>query len=474
MSARSRHLLLLCAVVAVVTAASALIVVSLPESKQSTVSAAAGAVVGPTRPNVLLVVLDDARYDALAYLPKTRSWLAWAARRYTSARTTVPACCPSRAALLTGRYPHNNGVLLQTDSASLDGDHTLMAYAKEAGYATAWAGKFLVGWPYGTPPPYADRSTVIKGGYGDYQAWVDGKPRTVSEYSTTFLGRQLRSYLTGFEADDSRPWLAVWAPQAPHVDGGFTSLATPEARHARTPVAPCAKPGEADRADKPPHVSWTAPDPAHAEALCESQVRALMSVDDQLDALFRQLKRTGEVGSTMIVITSDNGTHWGENGWSSAFYPYEPSVRVPLWVRWDGHVRAGADARLASLVDVLPTLLSTWQLEPTEPVDGRSLLSTATRSDYLTEYFYDGASNGPFPGWAALTNGKRVYIETYGLTSAGEPRVFREYYRLDSDPGEQVNVLRDADPGNDPPRSELAALAASLAAARTCIGTTCP
>jgi arylsulfatase A-like enzyme len=473
MTSRSRRLLLLCvAVLALIAGASAL-VVSLPGEKPSAVSTTPPAVVGPTRPNVLLVVLDDARYDAMTHLPKPRSWLAWAARRYTSARTTTPACCPSSAALLSGRYPHNNGVLRQDAATQLDGDRTILAYAKAAGYATAWVGKLPGGWPGGAAPAYVDRRTVVRGGYVDYQADVDGTSRTVHEYATTFLGRQLRSYLAGFEADDSRPWLAYWAPPAPRVAGGYKTLATPAARHAAARVPACARAGEADLADKPAHVRWTPADPAYAEALCESQLRALMSVDDELAAVFRQLRQTGEGGSTMIVVTSDNGEQWGENDWFSTFYAYEPSVRVPLWVRWDGHLRPGADRRLASLVDILPTLLAAWQVTPTEPVDGRSLLSPATRSDYLTEYFHDDA-NGPYPSWAALTNGKRAYIETYTVTPTGATTVFKEYYRLRSDPDEQVNVLKDNDPRDDPPASELADLAASLAAARTCIGTACP
>jgi N-acetylglucosamine-6-sulfatase len=436
---------------------------------------ASAATVGPNSPNVLLVNLDDARYDAFNYMPKARSWLFGTARRYLSNRVTIPSCCPSRSSMFTGRYSHNNGVKIQTDATKLDKDYTLMRYLKDAGYLTGMSGKFLVDWPGSTPPPYFDKHTVITGGYYNYSAWVDSTTaRTVSTYSTTFLASQLRSYLTGFEAQDSRPWFAYYAPQAPHVAGGWKSLATPETKYASTPVATCAKPGEADRSDKPQYLRWVAPDPAYVEALCESQIRTLWSVDDELDRIFTQLKSTGELADTLIIVTSDNGNHWGEQSWFTKFTPYEAAMRVPLVVRWDGQVTAGTDTRMTSAIDLLPTILGILGRQPAKPLDGRSILSSTLRVRYFSEYFLDTESNGPEPTWASLMTPTRKYVENYTVDSQGNTTVFREFYRLDSDPGELVNILHDGNTANDPSASTLATWANQLAAARTCAGSTCP
>ena len=68
-------------------------------------------------------------------------------RRYTQMFVADPSCCPSRASLMTGRYPHNNGVQDQQDGPLFDGPHSMACYLRTAGYATYIDGKFLTTWP---------------------------------------------------------------------------------------------------------------------------------------------------------------------------------------------------------------------------------------------------------------------------------------------------------------------------------------
>ena len=426
------------------------------------------------RPNILLINFDDARFDMWQNLPKTNAWLA-SGVTYSNFRASIPSCCPSRASLFTGRYPHNDGVTLQSSGTNLAGQPTLMSYLKTAGYRTAMAGKFLNSWPKSTPPPGFDKHTVIGGGYYNYSAWVDGVFRTVSQYSTTFLGQQLRGYLRGFESSDATPWLGYLAPQAPHVNGGWKSLPIPETKYATAPAGPCAKPGEQDRSDKPPYVSWVKPDPAYQETDCEAQIRTEMSVDDEIDLTMRQLQADGELSNTMVMVTSDNGYFWGEHGWIEKWLPYEPAVRVPLKVRWDGHLMARTDTRLASMVDIVPTVLEVIGVTPTVTVDGRSLFRTDNlRYNIYSEYFNDPENGSTIPSWASLTDMGRKYIESYIPNSSGGVTTFKEYYNLTNDPGELVNVLRDGNSANDPSSADLTWLTQRLASVRTCKGTGCP
>jgi arylsulfatase A-like enzyme len=422
------------------------------------------------RPNVLLVNMDDARFDALNYMPKTSQWLS-SGVNYPNSYVTIPSCCPSRSTLFTGRYSHNNGIRLQGDGLLLDKDFTLANYLDTAGYQTAMAGKFLLSWPDATAPPNFDKHTIIKGGYTNYNARVEGVSRRVAEYSTTFLGSSLRGYVRGFESNDAAPWFAYFAPQAPHIVGGWKSLAVPEAKYASAAVGNCVQTGEPDKSDKPPHMSWVTPDPAYVKSLCESQARTLMSVDDQIDLMLTQLTADGELANTIVIVTSDNGHMWGDHDRWEKFVAYEPSVRVPLRIRWDGRLTAGTDQRRTETVDLLPTILQAAGITPRKTLDGKSLLAPNTRTDTFAEYFYDNAANGPTPSWASLSNGARKYIETYD--TAGNV-TFREYYRLATDPLELTNVLRDGSTANDPPAAELTQLGQQLAAARTCSGTQCP
>jgi len=198
------------------------------------------------RPNILILNMDDARFDALSYMSRTRNIMS-SSVSFTQARVAIPSCCPSRSVLFSGRYSHNNGVRHQADTPSFDSEHSTARYLKGAGYMTAMSGKFLNQWPLTTRPPYFDKSTVINGGYYDYAASIEGVVRRSTLYSTTFLGNQLRSYLSGFEAQDSTPWLAYFATTAPHTVTTDTGekLAVPESKYANAAVGQCVQPSPA-------------------------------------------------------------------------------------------------------------------------------------------------------------------------------------------------------------------------------------
>jgi len=81
------------------------------------------------QPNIFFYNLDDLRdafpgaIDPLQFMPKTRAWMA-SGRRYTQMFVADPSCCPSRSSLMTGRYPHNNGVHNQQDGPNFDSSHS--------------------------------------------------------------------------------------------------------------------------------------------------------------------------------------------------------------------------------------------------------------------------------------------------------------------------------------------------------------
>jgi arylsulfatase A-like enzyme len=184
------------------------------------------------------------------------------------------------------------------------------------------------------------------------------------------------------------------------------------------------------------------------------------------------------LADTLVILTSDNGFNWGEHGRIEKFVPYEPSVRVPLLVRWPGHVGSGSDARLVSYLDLLPTILDAAGISlpagaPT--LDGRSLLPRPTRTAMFSEYFADPA-NGTDDGvpsvdtWRMVRRGDVKYIQTY---DAAGTVTFREYYDLATDRAENTNLLADGDPANDPPAAEVASLRTLLDTFATCAGAAC-
>jgi arylsulfatase A-like enzyme len=426
---------------------------------------------------VLLINTDDQRWDTMNLLPKTSAWMS-SGTVLPNFSDAIPSCCPSRSAMFSGRYPQNDGVHIQSDGTALDMDHTLMAYLHGAGYHTAMAGKFLNPWPLTSAPPFFDAFTTIKAGYKSYQANVDGvltslttTATTPRNYSTLFLADRLAGYIDGFETDDAAPWFAYYAPHAPHpAFRGITSPAVPEDRYATVPVT-CLRPNESNRSDKPRYVRNLTYDAAQYTLICESQARAILSIDDAVDELMSRLDADGELANTLVVFTSDNGYLWGEHGRVAKFVPYLPSNRVPLLIRWDGHVPAGRDPRLASHVDLLPTILEAAGVvrrADAPALDGRSLLQPDTRPYLLTQYYADSA-NGKVPTWAALYDRRQHYIETFDAAGAV---TFRELYDVTVDPAENVNLLyRNTNPAVT---ARAATWSAALTLARGCAGVTCP
>jgi arylsulfatase A-like enzyme len=95
-------------------------------------------------PNVLVFMTDDQRgRGALDAMPSVREWFVQGGRRFPRAIATTPVCCPSRASVFTGRYAHNHGVRSNNDGSSLNHATTMQRHLQDAGYLTAYAGKFL-------------------------------------------------------------------------------------------------------------------------------------------------------------------------------------------------------------------------------------------------------------------------------------------------------------------------------------------
>ncbi len=421
------------------------------------------------RPNVVVINLDDMRADLTPYLPKVRQWLVDGGTTFRNGYVSTPSCCPSRASLMSGRYVHNNGQF-QQQTLGFNLNLTVQRYLHDAGYLTGHAGKFLHWLDLSVEAPHFDRWTYFKGGYENAYMNFDGTVRRSQGYSTTIVFDRAVEYVDDFERrDDARPFYLHLAPVAPHAP----SIAEP--RYASVTV-PAHQPDpsymEADRADKPPFVRSQNQTPAAALATRTAMVRTLYTVDDQVDRLMRHLQATGELANTLVIFTSDNGFLLGEHKATEKFLPYRKAVEVPLLLRWPGRVPAGAvDDRLVTHVDVLPTILAATGVTQTHAtLDGRDLLSGHTRQRALIEYWHDANNSRTIPTWASIRTAAYQYSEYYDIANPATV-TFREYYNLQADPYQLVNLLADGVPANDP---DTAPLSQALRAARQCAGTSCP
>jgi len=480
----------------------------------STVAPSPAVAAEPERPNVLLVNLDDMRADMLPYLPNVQKYMFGGAgegggTRYDKAYTSIPACCPSRAAFFTGQYTHNNGQIVQSDPG-VDLSNVLPVWLRDAGYFTGHSGKYIHWWKInpaqdatgnqsGVAPGW-DRWTQFSGAdYTDPDLNFDGvyKPNQPG-FLTEILFNRAESYLDDWQAqDDSKPWLLSLAPKDPHsgqttsssdlvdAEGWGDGQVNPSFRGKPVtghPQGPAFM--EADRTDKPGFIQSNNLKTAdYFKRVWDQQLRMVKGVDKRFGELMEKLEAQGERDNTLVVFTSDNGYLLGEHKWKAKFLPYSESTDIPFLVRWTG-APAGKTVKqqhvnnyqYVTQVDIAATVMDATGATPGRVLDGHSLLGVDQTTGYkrwyaAAEYWLDEDNNGAIPGWRMIRTDNYQYVEyRYGPGSNGELRA-REFYNLQNDPHMLNNIFKTGTP--DPQR--VAQAEGLMENFRTCSGpVACP
>jgi arylsulfatase A-like enzyme len=450
----------------------------------------------PARPNIVFVLTDDLAWNLVDYMPHV---LQMQRRGTTFANyfVTDSLCCPSRASIYTGMYPHDTGIFTnggRDTGFQLFHDlgeerETFATQLQSRGYLTAMMGKYLNGYtPAGLVdgerayvPPGWNEWDVAGDGYAefDYRLNVDGKivpyGSQPGNYLTDVLARKGVAFI-GRATRSRKPFLleiATFAPHSPYRPAPRDASDLPGLQAPRTPAF-----GEADLSDKPAwlrgHALLSDDQTARIDADFRKRAQAVEAVDDLLARLQKKLASAGVSRNTYVFFSSDNGYHMGEHrltpGKQTAF---DTDIRVPLIVTGPG-VAAGATAmHIAQNIDLYPTFARLADAPVPASVDGRSLvpllgkrLVASWRDAALVEHRGpDVAPNdpdAPQPGsgnpttYEALRLPNSIYVEY----ADGE----REYYDLRADPFELDNNSSQLAP------SRLASLHSTLAALAGCHG----
>ena len=161
-------------------------------------TASAPAQASPGRPNIVVVMLDDLAPSQAhpRYLPRVSKLLRDQGTSFENAFLTTPLCCPSRAALLTGQYGHNNGVLTNSYPALRDRRNVLPVWLQEAGYVTAHVGKFLNRYHH-----FRNRTAVAPG----WDQWYTELDTSEDDYYDWDLSRNGKKIHYGHRNSDYAP-----------------------------------------------------------------------------------------------------------------------------------------------------------------------------------------------------------------------------------------------------------------------------
>jgi N-acetylglucosamine-6-sulfatase len=396
---------------------------------------------GEEPPSILLIVTDDQRWDTLWAMPEVRRSLVARGVTFSESFTTSSLCCPSRASILTGSYPHTTGVYRQTlphgGFKSFDDSTTIATALRAGGYRTGFFGKYLDSYQSdalaGYVPPGWDRWVAfVHAEYVDYGLTIDGTVQRFGlgphDYSTDVLATRTEEFIR--ESDG--PVFAIFAPAAPHDP----AIPTPVDEGTFGDLPPWRPPSfnEPDASDKPEHVRAFVPlGPdriEHLEALRRNQYRTLRAVDRSVGRLLDALEDTGRLDDALVIYTSDNGLLWGEHRWVKKEVPYEEAIRVPLVIRADaipgGAVRT--ESHLVANIDLAPTIADAAGV-PLPGADGRSLLPLLEQREerwrhaVLIEHL---RGTNPIPTYCAVRTARYLFVSYV----TGE----QELYDLEADP----------------------------------------
>jgi len=451
---------------------------------------AASAQPNAQRPNILFILADDLDAESATHMPRLKALIADQGITFTSFYITEPICCPSRASILTGQYPHNHQILFNVPPLGgfvkfreRGGEtSTIATWLRAAGYRTALFGKYMNGYPSNTPqhvPPgwAAWHGTFDNENYFNYRVNEDGTVRQYGDrpedYETDVNAAKIVRFLEEAESRDPEPWFIYFAPYAPHGDPrlglGQEGPALPAPRHrAAFPNAIAPRtPGfnEDDVSDKPPNMRRARLTPGQAavlDQLYRERLRSLLAVDEAIDRFVRTLTRLGELPNTYIIFTSDNGYHLGQHRFMSGkFTIYEEDIRVPAFVRGPGVPAKERRDDFALNIDWAPTFAELAGANAPETVDGRSLVPLLLhraavkdwRQDFLVEIYRPTGD---------IERALRTRTQTYAEHSRGP----RELYDLRADPYQLRNLFTGDSAG-------VAALSRRLKEIAECVGRSC-
>jgi len=394
-----------------------------------------------TRPNVLIILTDDQRWNLMETMPIVRERIGGEGMRFTRALAQNPLCCPARASLLTGQYSSSTGVWhnIPPDGGApaFDDADTLPVWFDAAGYETAWVGKYMNRYdllaPY-VPPGWDEWYALRDQGYIDEPMAVNGELVDTQGYSTDVLSNIAGEIIRN--ADD--PLFLVYAPFAPHKP--YTAAERHEGTCDALPVTLSPAFNEADVSDKPAWIQGLAPkDEETVRGIVRKQLCSLKAVDEGVGQLLDALG--DELDNTVVVFLSDNGYSLGDHRYLQKPCLYDSCLRIPFMIRYPPAIEAGSrNGSLVMNVDIAPTLLELAGIS------------------YPESAGFDGLSLAPiFEGerrvrTAALVEARNHFdraLHDYGLRTrrfkyielaTGE----RELYDLKADPWELENVVGDA------------------------------
>lgn len=413
------------------------------------------------RPNIVFLLADDLRWDALGCMAnpivQTPHLDRLAARgvNFRNHFVTTSICNVSRASVLNGQYARRHGIIdFATPFTPAQWLETYPARLRAAGYRTGFIGKFGVG---------NDKTIAATTNQFDFWRGLPGqaglffdKNDPTETHKTARFGNQALEFLR--ECDATRPFCLSVSFNAPHARDGQPREFWPDARdeslylQTKMPVPEKAteewfeklpefvKKSESRRRWEKRYTT-----PEQFQRTVKDYYRLITGIDREVGRIVALLKERKLADNTVIVFSSDNGFFLGDRGLADKWLMYEESIRVPLIV-FDPRLskaRAGQTVEALTLnIDLAPTLLDLAGLRIGNAMQGRSLvplLKGKRPGDWRHDFFYEHSTRKDI---IPPSEGVRTERWKYIRWVEANP-VVEELYDLRADRGEKVNLASE-------------------------------
>lgn len=413
------------------------------------------------KPNIIYILADDAGYGDFGCYGGTQlptpniDRMASEGMKFTRHYAGCTVCAPSRCVLMTGLHTGHCRIRGNSPGLLLDEDITVAELLKDAGYKTVCIGK----WGLGAPPPLSDPNDhgfdefygyismwhahnfypefLIRNGKQEalrnvsQKQWSGQDGRGVAVKRIDYVPDLLTEETLKFIRNNTQqPFFLYYALNVPHAnnEGG---------RHNDRPEKGMEVP------DFGPYAAndWPAPEKGFAAIM--------RNIDRDVGRILEELKSQGIDDNTIVLFSSDNGPHQ-EGGHKMDFFDsngplrgmkrdlYEGGVRVPLIVRWPGHVEQNSTSSyISGFQDVLPTLAEIACADMPDNIDGISMLPTLTGQGDQAEHQFLYWEFSEQKGKRAVLKGDWKLVQLQVATD--EPSGF-ELYNVAEDIDESQNL----------------------------------
>ena len=413
----------------------------------SAVSAAAQTGNRPSKPNIIVVISDQFRWDcvgAMGLNPMnlTPNLDAMARRgvMFRSAFCNQPVCAPARASIFTGQYPARHGVWKNGIPLNPQAT-TLPTVLRNAGYSANYIGKWHLG-PQANAGPVAPEN---RGGFQDLWLAANTLEHTSHAYTGDLYDNDDKPvhfeniYRTDFMTGLAQKFLR--AAKSPFL----LTLSYLEVHHQNDKDTFDPPKEYADRYPNPFIPEDLRPLPGSWPSQLADYFRCVAKMDETVGTIRKTLTETGLADNTILMFLSDHACHFKTRNSEYKRSPHESSIHIPLIVEGPGFNRGLEISEIVSQVDVTPTLLECAGLPLPPEVQGHSMLPLLDRKTdgwrneayfEMTEFVTGRGLRTPQYTYAVMAPKERGWKEVANSSRYVEYMLYDNY----ADPYQHVNL----------------------------------